>query len=95
MFLLPPKEGLCQFCAVVHAPDQPHNPQSLYYQVWFKGCYGREATWADAMAHCSDEIKQCWIEHLTKLGIDINSTNLVGDNKTTKEVEERLEENGL
>lgn len=31
--LLPPAKDCCPECAVKHKPDQPHNPESLYYQM--------------------------------------------------------------
>jgi hypothetical protein len=66
--LLPPKPDLCQECATRHSPDEPHNKNSLYYQMHFKMRSGRDATWEDAMAHCDEEIKQLWREELVKLG---------------------------
>lgn len=64
--LLPPKEGVCQECAVDHPPDLPHDQESLYYQYHFLAEYGRWPTWDDAMAHCSDEMKATWREELAK-----------------------------
>jgi hypothetical protein len=69
MMLLPPRSDVCQECAVDHDPRLPHNPLSLYYQTKFQMEHGRGATWVDAMAHCSDEMKEVWTEELRKLGI--------------------------
>lgn len=66
--LLPPAPGVCQECAVEHDPRLPHNKQSLYYQFQFYGEHGRWPTWADAMEHCSEEMKTTWIEELTARG---------------------------
>ena len=33
VMILPPKPGVCRECAVDHRPDQPHNRDSLYYQM--------------------------------------------------------------
>lgn len=71
MTLLPPKPGTCQICAVDHDPIHPHNATSLYYQTKFIMENKREASWLDAMAHCTDEMKKFWIEELEKLGIDV------------------------
>ncbi len=71
MFLLPPRSDLCQECATKHEPEMPHNQQSLYYQMAFKIKHGRSPTWADAMAHCSDEMKAVWTEELRKLGVEV------------------------
>ena len=68
MMLLPPKPGTCPICATEHTPDMPHNQQSLYYQYRFYGVRGRWPTWADAIAHCGDEMKEHWKVALEKLG---------------------------
>ncbi len=67
MSLLPPPGDKCQICAVDHAWDQPHNQQSLYYQMRFYSEHGRWPTWTDAMAHCTEEVKKVWREQLIKL----------------------------
>lgn len=68
MTLLPPAPDVCQSCAVDHEPEQPHNQQSLYYQYWFYGQFGRWPTWHDAMSHCPDEIKAHWVRELKAAG---------------------------
>lgn len=68
MMLLPPKEGTCPICATAHEPEMPHNQQSLYYQYRFYGIRGRWPTWADAVAHCTDEMKQYWEQALRDEG---------------------------
>ena len=70
--LMPAKPGACQECAVKHEPNMPHNRDSAYYQVQFHSVHGRYPTWADALSHCSDEMKAHWIHELTKRGIDVN-----------------------
>lgn len=57
---IPP--GTCPECAEIHDPKQPHNKASLVYQYKFYNQHGRFPTWADAMAHCSDETKNQWVE---------------------------------
>ena len=67
--LLPPAPHLCQVCAVAHAVDQPHNRDSLYYQMAFRAEHGRWPTWDDAMAHCAEEVR-CAVRHaLDELGV--------------------------
>jgi len=73
MFLLPPAKDKCQECAVKHEPHEPHDATSLFYKVKFKMDNDREATWKDAMSHCTEDIKKLWIHELEKLGVDINS----------------------
>lgn len=68
MMLLPPKAGTCPICATVHEPAFPHNAQSLYYQYRFYGIRGRWPTWADALAHCSDDMKRHWESELRNMG---------------------------
>ena len=71
MILLPPRADVCQECAVDHDPRLPHNQQSLYYQMKFKIEHGRDATWNDAMAHCTDDVKERWIEGLKIHGVEV------------------------
>lgn len=88
--LVSPHPSKCQYCAVEHKPDQPHNAQSMHYAFWFQKKYGRSPTWADAMDHCSQETKAKFAKYLLKLRVDINSKNLTGDLKSKEEVEFRL-----
>ena len=62
--------GTCSECATKHPPEMPHNQQSLTYQYKFYDRHGRWPTWEDAMAHCSDEIKQLWKDALLKIQIE-------------------------
>lgn len=64
-------EGTCPMCAVAHDPALPHNRDSLAYQYKFYDESGRWPTWSDAMAHCSEEVKEFWIEELKKRGVDV------------------------
>jgi hypothetical protein len=66
MMMLPPPEHVCQVCAVDHTHDQPHNQQSLHYQMYFHARHGRWPTWTDAMSHCSDPVKKLWRRQLVK-----------------------------
>jgi hypothetical protein len=68
MMLLPPKPGTCPICAIEHEDNMPHNQQSLYYQYRFYGIRGRWPTWADAIAHCSSEMKTYWKNELVTCG---------------------------
>jgi hypothetical protein len=67
-----PPPGTCPACATKHDPEQPHNQQSLTYQYKFYDENGRWPTWADAMSHCSPEIKGFWRLELEKRGIDVD-----------------------
>jgi hypothetical protein len=71
--LLPAKDGTCETCATQHDPVQPHNAQSLFYQYRFYGDNGRWPNWKDAMQHCSDDIKDQWLTHLSNMGVDVES----------------------
>ncbi|MEW6495328.1 MAG: hypothetical protein AB1589_22850 [Cyanobacteriota bacterium] len=90
MQLLPPSKDKCQCCAFNHPPTEPHNAQTLYYHFWFEAQYNRAPTWADAMAHCSEQVQQKWMSQFIKCGVDIYSTNLLGDIKSQEEVSDRL-----
>lgn len=68
MILLPPAPDVCQECAVDHKPDEPHNQQSLYYQMAFHMKHGRWPTWHDALAHCDERTRELWLIELRKLG---------------------------
>lgn len=58
--MLPGPPGSCEWCHVKHESSQPHNRDSLPYQVKFHTLHGRYPTWTDAMAHCDDETKLLW-----------------------------------
>lgn len=64
--------GMCQECAVDHPPELPHNQQSLFYQYHFYNEHGRWPTWKDAMAHCTEEVRNFWLEELQKRGVKID-----------------------
>ena len=66
-----PGPRTCPVCAAVHAPDQPHDRDSLYYQNWFFKRYKRFPTWTDAMAHCSEDVKAAYTATLAQRGIAI------------------------
>ncbi len=67
--MLPCAKDVCQECAVGHDESQPHNKQSLYYQYHFYNEHGRWATWIDAMAHCSDMMREAWMDALAAKGV--------------------------
>ncbi|MBA7621881.1 hypothetical protein ES703_29251 [subsurface metagenome] len=66
--ILPPRTDLCQECATKHDINEPHNRDSLYYQIHFKMKNGRSPNWEDAIAHCDKVTKQLWRKELIKLG---------------------------
>jgi len=70
MFLLPPAPDVCQECATKHAPERPHNKDSLYYQMKFQQVHGRWPTWEDAMEHCDENTKDITISVLEEHKID-------------------------
>lgn len=70
--ILPPREGRCPVCAATHAPELPHNKDSLYYQMRFRQQHGRFPTWKDATAHCSPEAKRFFADEYAKRGISID-----------------------
>lgn len=68
--LMPPARGTCPTCAGQHDPEQPHRPDSLYYQVAFQRAHGRWPTWVDALAHCDERTREAWLYELRALAID-------------------------
>lgn len=68
--------GCCPVCAVEHEAEEPHDCQSLFYQYKFYAEHKRWPTWEDAMAHCSDEMKELWREELRKFGVVIEKTTV-------------------
>ena len=60
MHILPPSPNCCQICGVNHVPEDPHDPESLYYQMSFYLKHNRFPTWEDAMAHCTGLMKDLW-----------------------------------
>ena len=81
MVILPPKPGVCRICAVAHHPDQPHDRESLYYQIKFRQKYGRFPTWNDAMAHCDENVKNMWTDALAQRGIYVGLLTEDEENK--------------
>lgn len=65
--MLPGAPGTCEWCCVKHDPGQPHNRDSLPYQMRFHAINGRWPTWTDAMAHCSPEVRAEWRKHLIEM----------------------------
>lgn len=62
--------GMCPECATRHEPWEPHY-LCLHYQFHFRKQHGRFPTWADAMAHCTEEVKKTTIEVLEKYGVQV------------------------
>lgn len=69
--LLPAAPGRCPECASEHPPEQPHNRDSLFYQIKFHQEYGRYPTWNDAWQHCTPEMQRTWRKALWEIGIDV------------------------
>lgn len=61
--------GQCPECATKHTPEMPHNQQSLFYQYTFYEKHGRWPTWNDALAHCTPEMRDAWVEQLATHGV--------------------------
>lgn len=66
--LLPPPEGHCRICAAKHEPHEAHNAQSIFYQMRFRMRYGRDGTWADAIAHVDERQWKFWRKLLGDAG---------------------------
>lgn len=68
MMMLPAAPGKCPTCAVDHPPEQPHNKDSLFYQMRFHAEHKRWPVWADAVAHCAEPVRAAWERELRALG---------------------------
>lgn len=68
MYLLPPKPGVCSVCAVDHQDGEAHSAESVYYHYWFYAKHNRWPTWADAIAHCTPQVRQLWQQELEQRG---------------------------
>jgi hypothetical protein len=66
------KKGRCLECGESHEHAWPHNIYSEYYKIKFFKENGREVTWEDAMAHCSDNIKKAVAFEMENYGIRVN-----------------------
>lgn len=66
--MMPPADNLCPICAHEHPASEPHDAQTLYYQLRFNEHHGRWPTWADAIAHCSEDVRTLWREELQRIG---------------------------
>lgn len=75
-FLLGPRPGVCQECAVDHKPEDSHDATSLSYQYFFYNEHKRWPTWIDAMAHCDEEHKKAWGQALSDFKIDWQTGDL-------------------
>lgn len=60
-------------CAVRHTLEEPHDRDSLFYQLFFHQRHGRFPTWNDAMAHCAEAVQQAWRAELTHRGIVLDT----------------------
>ena len=64
--LLAPGKRKCPVCADRHRAWEPHNRNSLYYQLRFRRENGRDPTWEDAMADLSQLMRAYWLGILEK-----------------------------
>lgn len=61
----------CPMCHRIHEEWEPHDAQSIAYQIRFFFDHGRYPTWKDAMAHSPDIVKAAWTEELFKHGVAV------------------------
>jgi hypothetical protein len=84
---IPPKPDVCQECATKHPPGDPHNRDSLFYQMKFQAAHGRHPQWSDAVAHCTSEVQAFWKEELEKAGVWSEPIErLVSEDKVAREI---------
>lgn len=71
--------GTCPMCAAKHEPHFPHNRDSLAYQYQFYDQHGSWPTWADAIDHCPENIKEYWKQALRNRGVEIGEVTKDGE----------------
>lgn len=59
----------CPLCGTCHPEESPHDVYSFTYQVRFMLDHGRKPTWFDAMAHCTETMRDQWLAALKRRGI--------------------------
>jgi hypothetical protein len=69
--VIPPPPDACQVCAARHAPEEPHNPDSVYWQTVRNIAGEPMPTWADALEHVEDPLRQAWVDELAKRGVTV------------------------
>lgn len=69
--LMPPAEGACEVCAVKHDPREPHNPESFYWHVKRNKEGKPPPTWADALAHVDEDLREAWVALLAEHGVTV------------------------
>lgn len=71
--LQPPPEGHCPVCATQHAPEEPHNPDSLFWQTARWREHKEPPTWTDALAHVKEPARSFWVRELRSYGIEVDA----------------------
>lgn len=72
--LLPPGKTKCPLCADRHTAKDPHNRNSLYYQMRFLQDHERLPTWGDAMENCSPFMRAYWRNQMIQKGVKVEET---------------------
>jgi hypothetical protein len=70
--MLPPPPDACPVCAVDHAPEEPHAPDSLFWQIARGMAGGPPPTWEEALAHCTPAVRESWITALARCNVEVD-----------------------
>ena len=70
--ILPLTRWTCPLCADRHTEKEPHNRNSLYYQMRFFQDHHRLPTWGDTIADCSPFRKAYWKMEMKNKGVKIS-----------------------
>lgn len=87
--VLPPESG-CPECGTEHPVELPHDLESLVYQYSFRnrearaGREERWPTWIDAMAHCTEQMREDWIAKMAELGFHLNEDGTITEPDTPR-----------
>jgi hypothetical protein len=62
--ILKPGEEMCQTCGVRHEENEPHDANSLYWNLHNELRNLPEPTWSDAIAHCDQDTQKHWAHYI-------------------------------
>ena len=76
--VLPPGMEKCPYCADRHTEKEPHNRNSVYYQMRFFRKHGHMPTWIDALEHCSEMTRAYWTGEMIRKGVRLEEITTDG-----------------
>lgn len=68
--IIPPTPGCCLTCYGHHGEREPHNRDSLWYQITFFAEHARYPSWRDAAAHCPEDVRERFLAEKKAEGLE-------------------------